>query len=69
MSNTVVTLSVGNERITFRKEDWMAIQSVVNQALRSPGKWEKSSGTHAVMGAIGFTIADKSRLVGREVIF
>ncbi|MDC8802425.1 hypothetical protein PRZ61_03015 [Halomonas pacifica] len=62
-----MTLSVRNERITFDAGDWPAIQKTVNDALKAEGKWHRSRGKENVPAAIGFTVADKSRLTREKV--
>ncbi|WP_046080011.1 hypothetical protein [Halomonas sp. HG01] len=67
MAKRVITLSVLNERITFAAADWAAIQKAVNEAIQADGRWQSARGEESVPAAIGFMVADKSRL-GREKV-
>lgn len=62
MAKRVITLNVLNERITFYASDWPAIQKAVDEAIKIEGYWQRTKGEHSAPAAIGFTVADKSRM-------
>ncbi|NIC37186.1 hypothetical protein HBJ58_10905 [Halomonas desiderata] len=62
MPKRVITLSIQNERITFYADDWPAIQRSVNEAIKTEGYWQRTKGEVSSPAAMGFTVADKSRL-------
>lgn len=69
MPKRVVTVSVDNERLTLYAEDWPAIKAAIERAIKIEGRWHKSRAERGVVAAIGFTVADKSRVEGRKATF
>jgi hypothetical protein len=66
MPKRAVTIAVDNERLTFYAEDWPAIKASIERAISTAGNWHKARGERAMVAAIGFTVAEKSRLVARK---
>lgn len=62
MAKRVITLNVCNERITFAAADWPAIQKAVNEAIKTEGYWQRAKGESTAPAAMGFSVAEKSRL-------
>lgn len=68
MAKRVITLCILNERITFYASEWPAIQKAINEAIKTEGYWQRAKGEHSTPAAMGFTVADKSRM-GRGQVF
>ena len=66
MTHRVITINVQSERLTFNANDWPAIQRAVSEAIANEG-WQTAKGEHATPQAIGFSVAEKSRLTGEKV--
>ncbi len=66
MTHRVITMQVQSERLTFNANDWPAIQRAVNDAIKKQG-WQAAKGVHSMPQAIGFSVAEESRLTGEKV--
>nr|WP_163503974.1 hypothetical protein [Halomonas socia] len=67
MAKRVITLSIGAERVTFYAGDWPAIKEAVRKAITTEGEWHSARGRREIPKAVGFTVADESKLAKAKV--